>query len=155
MTYASRLNQPQTAPLALSSPQTSRFAHAYYRRIYRFTASAGLRVNSELIRSRALHPKIRSKTLSHALALASHSLTYYQWQQPRPERHVCTCSANSAARIERLQQTKPRQKSAALSDTAYHYSVPLQNRASSCTTRRLVNGPRRRCAGCPRRRTCA
>ena len=56
---------------------------------------------------------------------------------------------------QRLQQTKPRQKSATLSNTAYHYSVPLQNRASSCTTRRLVSGPRRRCAGCPWRRTCA
>ena len=126
MTYASRLNQPQTAPLALSSPQTSRFAHAYYRRIYRFTASAGLRVNSELIRSRALHPKIRSKTLSHALALASHSLTYYQWQQPRPERHVCTCSANSAARnvYNKQNRGKRAQHSRILrTTTAYHYKI--------------------------------
>ena len=63
---SSNLKIPQTAPLALSTPQTPRLA----RTVYRYTASAGLKNTSKFVRSRVLQacPGIR---LTDSLPMAA------------------------------------------------------------------------------------
>ena len=101
---------------------------------------------------------------SNALALASGSLTHYRWQQPRPKYPTsthgfkaqnpgasnifpCACSAIPATREIYTQGKQCKRRE--------NLQIQVQNRAFSCTVRRVVSGPRRRRAGCPWRRTCA
>ena len=75
---------------------------------------------------RAHYTRKYDRKHSHALALASHSLTYYQWQQPRPERHVCASSSSNAIRnvYNKQNRGKRAQHSQILRTiTAYHYKI--------------------------------